>query len=253
MRKRAVLTAALVAAASVGVGSAAHAASGAYTCSGGDIPSGAYTSITVTGPCTVAPNAKISVSGNVTVADGALLDGQESPANISVAGNLNIGADALVALGCQPENTIGTQAGSPCTTAPTGHTTISIGRNITATDAAAVILRGVRVGGNVTANGGGDGETPWAWKGMTVGGNMTARNITPEFFVVEFNSIGGTVTLQSIHETDPDPAPFVGVIKNTIGHNLNCSDLTPRATTGFNPANVNVVGGKATGQCAALV
>jgi hypothetical protein len=60
------------------------------------------------------------------------------------------------------------------------------------------------------------------------------------------------VTLQSIHETDTDPDPFVGVIQNTVGRNLNCTDLLPRAGGGFVPGAVNHVGGKATGQCAAL-
>ena len=247
------VAAALVAVSAVAVGSAAHAASGAYTCSGGDIPSGSYTSITVTGPCTVAPNAVINVSGNINVAPGALLDGQESPATIAVGHNITIGAGALVALGCQPENAIGFSAGAPCATDPTGHTTITVGGNVTATDAAAVILRGVRIGRNLTATGGGDGETPWAIKGDTIGGNVTVRNITPEFFIIGWNTIGGNVTLQSIHETDTDPDPFVGVVQNTIGRNLNCTDLLPRAGGGFVPGAVNQVGRKATGQCAGLV
>ena len=247
------VAAALVAVSAVAVGSAAHAAPGAYTCSGGDIPSGSYKSITVTGPCTVAPNAVINVSGNINVAPGALLDGQESPATITVGHNITIGAGALVALGCQPENAIGFSAGVPCATDPTGHTTISVGKNVTATGAAAVILRQLSIGGNVTADGGGDGETPWAIKGNTIGGNVTVTNITPEFFLLGWNTIGRNVTLQSIHETDTDPDPFVGVVQNTIGRNLNCTDLLPRAGGGFVPGAVNYVGRKATGQCADLV
>jgi hypothetical protein len=247
------VAAALAAVSAVAVGSAAHAASGAYTCSGGDIPSGSYTSITVTGPCTVAPNAVINVSGNINVAPGALLDGSESPATIAVGHNITIGAGALVILGCQPENAIGFSAGVPCTTDPTGHTTITVGGNVTATNAALMTLRGMRIGGNVTATGGGDGENPWAIKGDTIGGNVTVRNITPEFFLIGWSTIGGTVTLQSIHETDTDPDPFVGVIQNTVGRNLNCTDLLPRAGGGFVAGAVNHVGGKATGQCAALV
>jgi hypothetical protein len=182
-----------------------------------------------------------------------VLDGQESPATIAVGHNITIGVGALVALGCQPENAIGFSAGVPCATDPTGHTTITVGGNVTATDAAAVILRGVQIGRNLTATGGGDGETPWAIKGDTIGGNVTVRNITPEFFIIGWNTIGGNVTLQSIHETDTDPDPFVGVVQNTIGRNLSCTDLLPRAGGGFVPGAVNDVGRKATGQCAALV
>jgi hypothetical protein len=251
--KRLITGAAALAATAGVLAVAAPASAASYTCTGGTIGSGNYSNITVMGQCTVAPNAMISVSGNINVAPGALLDGQESPATIAVGHNITIGAGALVELGCQPENTIGAQAGVPCATDPTGHTTITVGHNVTATNAAAVILRALRIGGNVTAIGGGDGETPWAIKGNTIGGNVTVRNITPEFFLLGFNRIGGTVTLQSIHETDTDPDPFVGVVQNVIGRNLNCTDLLPRAGGGFVPGAVNVVGGRAAGQCAALV
>ena len=244
---------ALAAAAGVLAVAAPASANSSYTCTGGTIGSGNYSSITVTGQCTVAPNAMINVRGNINVAPGAQLDGQESPATIAVGHNITIGAGAVVALGCQPENTIGAQAGMPCATDPTGHTTITVGHNVTAINAAAVTLRALSIGGNVTAIGGGDGETPWAIKGNTIGGNVTVLNITPEFFLLGFNHIGRTVTLVSIHETDTDPDPFVGVVQNVIGRNLNCADLLPRAGGGFVPGAVNVVGHRATGQCAALV
>jgi len=252
------ITGAAALAAAAGTLVVAAPASAASTCTGGVLGSGNYSSVTVTGQCTVAPNAVIHVGGSINVAAGAMFDGQESPATITVGDNINIGAGALVALGCEPETTIGKFAGQPCATDPTGHTTIRVGGSVRATNAATLILRGgnnatwMLIGGSVTATGGGDGQNPWAWKGMTVGGNVTATNITPEFFVVEFNRIGGTVNLHSIHETDTDPDPFVGVIKNVIGGNLNCSDLTPRAASGVFPGQENIVGGQATGQCAAL-
>ena len=64
----------------------------AYTCTGGDfasgnltsIPSGIYASITVTGACAVAPDAVITVIGNVNVASGAVLDAQSAPSTITV-------------------------------------------------------------------------------------------------------------------------------------------------------------------------
>lgn len=42
------------------------------------------------------------------------------------------------------------------------------------------------------------------------------------------------------------------IVQNTIGRKLNCWALTPGASGGFVPGSVNVVGRKATGQCAAL-
>jgi len=60
---------ALVAATSIVVASAGAAgaapSSTPYTCAGGDIPSGTYASITVTGFCDVVPDAVINVVGNL--------------------------------------------------------------------------------------------------------------------------------------------------------------------------------------------
>ena len=69
----------------------------AYRCTGGDfatgnltsIPSGIYASITVKGACAVAPNAVITVIGNVNVASGAVLDAQSAPSAITVEQNVN--------------------------------------------------------------------------------------------------------------------------------------------------------------------
>jgi len=46
---------------------------GTYTCTGGNVPSGTYNSILVTGVC-FAPVGTITVRGNLTIAPGALLD-----------------------------------------------------------------------------------------------------------------------------------------------------------------------------------
>ena len=42
-------------------------------------------------------------------------------------------------------------------------------------------------------------------------------------------------------------------LENTVGRNLICMGLAPAVSGGFIPGEVNVVGRKATGQCAALV
>jgi len=55
-----------------------------YTCAGGDIPSGTYASITVTGFCDVVPDAEINVVGNLNVAAGAFFDAQSAPSTITV-------------------------------------------------------------------------------------------------------------------------------------------------------------------------
>ena len=92
---------------------AAAPAATAYTCTGGDIPSGTYAKITVTGHCEVPADAVISVVGNVDVAAGAVLDAQSAPSTITVGRNVTAAADSLLGLGCQPPSYTGTGNSRP--------------------------------------------------------------------------------------------------------------------------------------------
>ena len=229
--------------------SAKSASPKAYTCTGGDIPSGSYASITVTGFCDVPDNAVISVAGNVFVTAGALLDAQTAPSTITVGGNVSAAKGSLLGLGCQPDTT---HAQHPCMVDPDGHSVVTIKGNVTATGADTVLLNGITVNGNVSLAGGG-GENPWSVKNDTIRGNLTITGVTSEFMVVLRNTIGGNVTLINITETDTDPDPAVEIVVNTIGGNLICFGLVPRAAGGFIPGQVNFVGGRSVGQCANLI
>ena len=223
-----------------------------YTCAGGDIPSGNYASITVTGFCQVPTDgsAVIGIVGNLNVAPGAVFDAQSSPSTITVGHNVTAGAGSLLGLGCQ-SNTA--HAPHPCMNEPDQASVITVRGNVTATDADTVLLNGITVNGNVTLTGGG-GDIPWAEKNNTIGGNFTASGITPEWFGLLFSHIGGNASLTDIMSTDPDDEGFaaVSVVVNTIGRNLNCSGLGPRLTGGAIPGEVNIVGHKTTGQCVGL-
>jgi hypothetical protein len=223
-----------------------------YTCTGGAIPSGDYASITVTGFCGVAPDAVITIVGNLNVAAGALFDAQSAPSTITVGHNVTAAAGSLVGLGCQPPSYTG-NSGHECAVEPDGHSTITVNGNVTATDAAAILLNGIAVKGNATLTGGG-GPIPWSIKNNTIGGNLTVSGQTTEWLGVLFNSIGKNATLTDIAVTDEHPgAPGVYIVRNTIGRNLTCMGLTPGVSGGFVPGSVNVVGGNANGQCASLV
>ncbi len=260
----AVMVVALSAVAATGLGGATGIASAApgnnYTCSGGDfasgtftsIPSGNYASITVTGVCNIVPGAVINVVGNINVAPGAVLDAQSATSTISVGHNITAGAGSLLGLGCQPTNTIGRFAGVPCLDDPNGQTVITVNGNITASDADTVLIRKVTVNGNVTLTGGG-GEIPWSIKGNTIGGNLTISDVAADWLGVQFNGIGRNATLTNITALDPgDPGRTVAVVENTVGNNLNCTGLAPGVSPGFIPGEVNHVGHKALGQCAAI-
>lgn len=256
-RLRALGTVAVAGAFALSAGPAIATASAAptpmpYTCAGGGIPSGTYASVTVTGQCQVPADAVITVVGNINVAAGAVLDAQSAPATITVGHNVTAAAGSLLGLGCQPPSYTG-NSGHACAVEPAGHSTITVNGNVSTTDANTVLLNGVTVKGNVTLDGGG-GDIPWAEKNNIIGGNLTASDITADWFGVLFNTIGRNATLTNITATDPEDAkPPVYVVRNTVGWNLNCSGLGPALSGGFVPGSVNIVGHKATGQCAALV
>jgi hypothetical protein len=240
----------------------------AYTCTGGDlatgtftsIPSGNYSRITVKGVCNVVPDAVINVVGDINVARGAVFDAQSAPSTITVGHDVTAARGSLLGLGCQPMNSIGKFAGVPCTVEPDGHTTITINGNVTAIDANTVLLRGavaagagkLTVDGNVTLLGG-SSTNPWSIKGATIGRNLTIFGLTAEFLGVQFNTIGRNATLIKITVHDVDsPPPGVEVVENTVARNLNCFGLSPFVSGGLIPGEVNHVGHKATGQCASI-
>jgi hypothetical protein len=247
----------------------------AYTCTGGDIatqnftsiPSGTYASITVKGACQVAPDAVITVIGNINVAPGAALDAQTFQSTITVRHNVTAGPGSLLGLGCLP-NPPGHTTGHPCVDANGNPTTfssdITVKGNVTAIAANTVLLNGITVKGNVTLIGSEGTATaaerataiPWSIKDNTIGGNLIASNMTPLWIGLINNKVRGNVILFNIHITDGlppnnDPAPTIFVASNTIGRNLACYGLAPAVSGGF-PGEVNVVGGKALGQCANL-
>lgn len=223
-----------------------------YTCSGGEIPSGSYARITVTGECQVAPGAVIRVEGNVYVAEGAVFDAQSAPSTITVEGNVTGARGSVVGLGCQPPSATGNSA-HECALDPAGQSTITIRGNVTATRAVLVALNGITVTKNVTLVGGG-GPNYWSVKNNTIGRNLEVRGQTVAWLGVMFNEVGRNVTLLNITVNDEHPdAPGVYVVSNTVGRNLSCWGLVPGVSGGFVPGAVNVVGRHALGQCAALV
>jgi hypothetical protein len=243
----------------------------AYTCTGGDlatgtftsIPSGNYARITVKGACNVVPDAVINVVGNINVAPGAVFDAQSAPSTITVGHNVTAARGSLLGLGCLP-NPVGHTTGHPCTVDPTGSSNITVNGNVTATDADTVLLNGITVQGNVTLIGSEGTATvterataiPWAIKDNTIGRNLIVGDMKPIWVGVLDNKVGGNVILFDVHITDGlppnnDPMPTISVKSNTVGRNLVCYGLGPNLSVGV-PGQVNVVGGKALGQCANL-
>ncbi len=241
----------------------------AYTCTGGDlatgtftsIPSGNYSRITVKGVCNVVPDAVINVVGNIKVARGAVFDAQSAPSTITVGHDVTAARGSLLGLGCLP-NPVGHMTGHPCSVDPTGSSNITVNGNLTAWHASAVLLNGITVKRNVTLIGSEGTATvterataiPWAIKNNTIGGNFTAGDMTPIWIGLLLNKVGGSVTLFNVHITDGlppnnDPTPTIQVVLNTVGRNLVCFGNGPNLNVST-PGEANVVGGRALGQCA---
>lgn len=224
----------------------------ALTCAGGTIASGHYASITVTGPCAVATDAKIWVAGSISVRKGAALDAQTAPSTIWVGRDVKAAAGSFLGLGCQSPAYTG-NSGHACTIEPAGHSTITVRGSVSAWGADTVMLNGITVGGNVVLVGGG-GQAPWSIKNNHIGRNLFIHGQTAEWLGVLFNTIGGNAILTGITLHDVDPgAPGVYVVRNTIHRNLACYGISPGVSGGFIPGEVNVVGRHALGQCASLV
>ena len=233
-----------------GWGGGGSGAGGSYTCTGGEIPSGTYKNVTVSGPCTVGNGAVLTITGNVTVGKGAMLDAQSAPATITIAKNVTALPGAFLGLGCQPPALTGNSA-HPCTVNPDGHSNISVNGNVTTAGTTTVLLNGITIARNVTLIGGG-GDIPWSIKNNKIGGNVTVAGVSATWFGVLFNTIGKNVTLTHIELADHDPgAPGVYIVRNQIGQHLICSKLTVLGVPGVTGYG-NTIGGKALGQCSEI-
>jgi hypothetical protein len=229
----------------------------ALTCSGGQIHSGTYSSITVTGDCTVKPGANVVVQGNVTIAPGASFDGATN-STIKIRGNVIAGAGSSFALGCTPAH--------PCdgNEQQDFSTTDKVGGDVVLNNVFNAALNGDRIAGDVVVNSGGAGLLdpeeefiPFSIKDDKIGGNVIVNGLTTVWFGVIRSNIGGNVILTNIHASDPDANE---VVANKIGGNLICSGdtpapqfgdaiLDPGLPPGYGP---NRVRGHAIGQCADL-
>jgi hypothetical protein len=239
----------------VGMTAASASPAQALTCSGGQIHSGTYKSITVTGHCTVKPGATVVVLKNVLVQPGAMLDAQ-THSTVTIHGNVIAGQGSSFALGCTPAH--------PCdgNEEQSFSTHDSVWGNVILNQVFNAALNGDHIGGNLIVNGGGAGllnpETqfvPFSVKDDTIDGNVIVNGLTTVWFGVIRSTIGGNVVVSGVHASDPDANE---VVANTIGKNLICIGNSPAAQfgdavedgpPGYGP---NDVGGHAIGQCAGL-
>lgn len=249
---------------------------GSYVCSGGNVPPGTYSSMLITGVC-FAPAGTIVVRKNLTVAPGALLDAVTPgdppsspvvPATVVIGGNVFVGENAVLALGCSPNISCGS---------PPGISFDRVGGNLTAINSEAVVIHSATIGGNVTVLGGGGGAVdggasngcfsptatipaPWSEApGLVAGG--------PQYTDLEDSSIGGNLTvvgqqtcwmgslrnqvrgsLTYAHDVTSD-SDGMEIDNNLMGGNMTCLNNDPAVQYGDSGAAPNLVGGRGIGEC----
>lgn len=247
-----------------------------YVCTGGQIPSGTYSSVSVTGICEVS-GGSVTVTGNVMVAPGALLDATTPgssglPGQVVVGGNVIVGAGAVLFLGC--DKSILCSSGST-------FGSDKVGGSVIASGALGVDIHAVTVNGSISMVGGGGGPAmltggpgsgacfgltgssapaPWSEdpgplstfpvysdvEDSTIGGNLRIIGMETCYIGALRNSVGGNILDQNNLMGDPDANE---VVNNMVQGNIVCTGSDPTVQFGDSGAAPNLVGGEAIGQC----
>lgn len=239
-----VLAAAGIAGAFAIAGPIPAAAAGSYTCSGGVIPHGTYSSIIVTGFCS-PDTGTIHVLKNLTIATGGAFDSPDASSTVTIDGNVDVQKGGLLALGCGPS------FDSPCPEGQDVTSNDTIHGNFGSEGATLLILHYDTFGGNVGVQGGGGGlncdSFPFIdFDNNSIGGNASVNGLQTCWAGFSNNSIGGNASYTNNQTADGD-GNFVG--GNTVGRNLSCSGDSPTPhLSDFAPVP-NSVAGHTSGQC----
>jgi hypothetical protein len=236
-------------------------AADAATCGGGSVAAGSYSSLTINGFCTV-DSGTVNVARNLTVAPGGELIAAFGGSDVHVGGNLIVQANGVLILGCEPE-------AFPCFNDPdqeigTLETNDTIGQNLTAQGALAVIVHATQIGLNTVVQGGGGGVTcdtniPNAPPGSpayidfednTIGGNSIIQGVQSCWAGYIRNHVSRNVIYQGNSFADPDASELT---TNQVGRNMICFGNSPQVQFGDSQGSPNVVGGKALGECKNVV
>ena len=261
------------------VASAAHAWAGDTTCSGGtpaspvSIAPGVYSRLQIAGVCAVNAGS-VTVTGNLTVLPGASLvayyggvgEVPISP-NLTVGGNLDVQSGGLLVLGCEPlQYTCVNDPAFPLNQPGTYSTLDTIGGNLTADNAAAVVVHHSVIGGNVSLSGGGSGVNsctefmpllgapPYGdFEDDYIGGNLSIKNWLSCWLGVFRNTVANnadlTGNITTVLQFPGGPPDGNEIGSNTILGNFSCSGNSPSPQIGDSGAGPTTVVGNASGQC----
>jgi hypothetical protein len=231
-----------------------------YTCSvDGPIDGGTYSSLVVTANCFFGGD--VTVNGNVTVANGAVLNDHAGSGadHVLITGNVKVGKGAVLGLGTYNPYAI--------------HDT-TVNGDIVANQPLSLYLSFATVHGNVVSNGGGTAADfrNFPIKDNTIDGNLVVQGWHGGWFGVIRNRVGGNVIVsknasvvmptECTGEGEDEVCNNIGpgvdedsteVQTNIINGNLICQGNVPAAqVNALDGGEANDVGGIAVGQCAGL-
>jgi hypothetical protein len=230
---------------------ASAAAPDSFTCSGGTIPAGTYSSLTVTGTCLFGPGT-LTVNGNLTVRPGAILNDHVASSfgvTVHVGGNVLVGKGGVVGLGNY----------NPVPP----HVSAVVDGNVIANEPQTLYLGGMTIHGNLISTGGSGPGRNFPIKDDQIDGNVILQGWSGLWFGLIRTHVGGNVHIARMSgtQTGLPGTEFEGildsteVVSNTIGGNLICQRNSPAAQVGDaaeDGGGPNTVGGHKLGECAAV-
>ena len=229
------------------------------TCSGGSIAPGTYSSLTISGFCTVDAGVVI-VRHDVTVKSNAgLIAAFGGGPALTVGGNLHVRPNGVLVLGCEPEAFV--CLNDPDQQVGTLSSKGTVFGSLEAHDALAVLVHNSFIDRNLVLDGGGGGvncnpqdalfgSPAYAtFEDISVGGSATIKHWRSCWLGLFRTTIRYNVSFRDNITADPDGNE---VATNTIRGNLFCSKDNPAAQVGDSGGAPNIVLGQAGGECATL-
>ena len=237
----------LMSASSASAGGTSGGNFGHATCRSGNVASGHYQSLRIAGFCTIPDNRTVTISGNLVVADHAVLDSVHM-GTVHIGQDLLVGKGAVLGFGCAPS--------AGCS----GTSDDVIGGSLKTTGAAAVIMHGNTIRHNISIQGGGGsmdctstalfgGPYYYTQEDSWIGGSVWISGVRSCWMGFIRNHVGGSVHLWDNRFGDPDA---MEIVTNHIHGDLTCFNNSPHAQVGDSEGSPNVVGGRKRGECRAV-
>lgn len=231
----------------------------AGTCAGGSIPAGTYSSLKITGFCTVDQGV-VKVLHSVEVEENAgLIAAFGNGPQLAVGGSLSVEDNGVLVLGCEPEAF--TCINDPDQSVGTFSSKGTVYGSLHADDPLAVIVHNAYIGHNVSIHGGGGGyncdsqpalfgSPAYAtFEDTSVGGNATISDMKTCWLGFFRTTVGGWVRYHENSTFDPDGNE---VDTNVVHGNLVCTENNPAAQVGDSGGFPNITFAQAIGECASL-